>query len=188
MEDEEIVSLYWQRNEAAIAATAEKYGRYCFSIVNRFLQNTADAEECVNDTFHAAWNTIPPHRPESLAPFLGKIARRRALNLWRERSAEKLGGGEAALLLDELEEVIPSGDAIDARLNAEELAEVLNRFLDGLPVDQRRVFLRRYWYLDPVRDISARFGFGQSKVKMMLKRTRDMLAETLQREGFFDEK
>ena len=185
MEDQEIVRLYWERKEEAIRETESKYGRYCFSIANRFLRNAADAEECVNDTFHAAWNTIPPHRPESLAPYLGKIVRRRALNLWRERSVEKRGGGEAPLLLDELEEVIPSGEEIDARLNAEELAEVLNRFLDGLPVDQRRVFLRRYWYLDSIRDISARFGFTRSKVKMMLKRTRDMLAETLQKEGIF---
>lgn len=182
MEDRRIVDLYWQRDETAIAETENKYGRFCFSIANNILRNREDAKECVNDTWLGAWNAMPPHRPEILSTFLGKITRRLSLRKWRARTAEKRGGGSMELSIEELEECVPSGQRIDEGLETAELAEIISTFLEALPPEERRVFMRRYWYFDSIRDISRRFGFGESKVKMMLKRTRDKLLICLQKE------
>lgn len=183
MQDQQIVDLYWKRNEKAISETQSKYGRYCFSIANNILWDQEDAKECVNDTYLGAWNAIPPHRPTILSTFLGKITRRISLKKWRGRSADKRGGGIVKVSLDELEECVSSGKRIDENIEIEELAEIINTFLERLPLEERRVFLRRYWYFDSIRVISSRLGFGESKVKMMLKRTRDKLRVVLQEEG-----
>ncbi len=182
MEDRRIVDLYWQRDETAIAETENKYGRFCFSIANNILRNREDAKECVNDTWLGAWNAMPPHRPEILSTFLGKITRRLSLRKWRAQTAQKRGGGSMELSIEELEECVPSGQRIDEGLETAELAEIISTFLEALPPEERRVFMRRYWYFDSIRDISRRFGFGESKVKMMLKRTRDKLLICLQKE------
>ena len=182
MEDSRIIDLYWQRNVLAISETQSKYERYCYTIAYNILHNNEDAEESVNDTYVGAWNAIPPHRPAVLSTFLGKITRRISLKKCREKAAEKRGGGEVALTLDELEECIPSGDSITEGLEAKELAKHIDAFLETLPVEERRVFLCRYWYFDSIRDIASRFGFSQSKVKMMLKRTRDKLLVQLRKE------
>lgn len=183
MDDKQIVDLYWQRNEAAITQTQKKYGKYCFSIANNILCDKEDAEESVNDTYIGVWNAIPPHRPTVLSTFIGKITRRLSLKKLRERSAQKRGNGELFLSFDELEECIPNRQSIDTALEAKELTRIINAFLDKLPAAERRVFVCRYWYFDPISDISLRFGFSQSKVKMMLKRTRDKLSEQLRKEG-----
>ncbi|MBO4838538.1 MAG: sigma-70 family RNA polymerase sigma factor [Lachnospiraceae bacterium] len=185
MEDSQIVVLYWKRDEKAISESETKYGRYCYSIADGILHDRGDAEECVNDTWLGAWHAMPPHRPEILPTFLGKITRRISLKKWRARSAEKRGGGSVAVSLDELEECIPAGQKIEESLEAAGLAEIINAFLETLPAAERRVFLRRYWYFDSVRDIALRFGFGESKVKMMLKRTRDKLLLHLQKEDIW---
>lgn len=182
MKDSQIVDLYWQRDETAISETETKYGRFCFSIANNILHDDEDAKECVNDTYLGAWNAMPPHRPEMLSTFLGKITRRLSLKKWRDRSADKRGGGSVALSMEELEECIPSRQRTDDSIAVAELTDLINGFLESLPVEERRVFLRRYWYFDSISDISARFGFGESKVKMMLKRTRDKLLVRLQKE------
>lgn len=182
MDDSRIVTLFWQRDENAITEVQRKYGRYCYSIAYQILNNNEDAEECVNDTYIGAWNAIPPHRPERLSVFLGKITRNLSLKKWRAKNAAKRGGGETALALHELEECISSGNNIEAYLDAEELAEIINAFLGGLAAMERRVFLCRYWYFDSISDISVRFGFSQSKVKMMLKRTREKLLRYLEQE------
>ena len=182
MDDSRIIMLFWQRSEDAIAAVQQKYGRYCHSIAYQILSNNEDAEECVNDTYIGAWNAIPPHRPEKLSVFLGKITRNLSLKKWRAKNTAKRGGGETALALHEIEECISYENNIEAYLNAEELAEILNTFLDGLAAMERRVFLCRYWYFDSISDISVRFGFTQSKVKMMLKRTREKLLRHLEQE------
>ncbi len=185
MDDCRIVDLYWDRDETAITETENKYGRFCFSIANRILQNAEDARECVNDTFLAAWNAIPPHRPEILSTFLGKITRRLSLKKRRDSSAEKRGGGNSDISLDELEECIPSGQSIDDSIDIAELTKIINTFLSELPLAERRVFLRRYWYFDSIGEIASRFGFSHSKVKMMLKRTRDKLLVRLQKEDIW---
>ena len=185
MEDKLIVELYWQRDESAISESERKYGRYCFSIADGILRNDEDSEECVNDTFLGAWNAMPPHKPEILATFLGKITRRLSLKKWRGKTADKRGGGNTQLSLDELEDCIPSGQSIDEKIEATELTEILNDFLKTLSTDERRVFVRRYWFFDGISEISSKYGFGESKVKMMLKRTRDKLLLRLQKEDVF---
>ena len=121
MEDNRIIDLYWQRNEDAISETASKYGKYLHSIAYQVLSNTQDAEECVNDTYIDAWNTMPPHRPSILSTFLGKITRRISIDLWRKYSAEKRGGGEVALALDELEDCVSGNGSVEEESEHREL-------------------------------------------------------------------
>lgn len=184
MEDSHIVDLYWQRSQEAITQTARKYGRYCFSIAYHILQNGADAEETVNDTYLGAWNAMPPHRPAQLSTFLGKITRRTALNRWEAANAAKRGGGETALALEELAGCIP-GKTMEEELNTAELNRILRNFVRKLPQTERRVFVCRYWYLDPIAQIARDFGFSQSKVKSMLLRSRNKLKIELEKEGIF---
>ena len=184
MEDSRIIELYFERDESAIAETARKYERYCHRVSLNILRDKEDAKECVNDTFLAAWNAIPPHSPEILSTFLAKITRRLSLKKLRERTAQKRGGSGIDVPLEELEDCIPSGSTVDGELEAKELTDIINSFLDTLPVTERRIFLRRYWYFDSVEDICRRFGFGKSKVKMTLKRTRDKLRAHLERESY----
>lgn len=182
MEDRQIVELFWQRDEAAVAETQRKYDRYCLSIAQNVLGREADAREVVNDAYLAVWNAIPPHRPELLSAFLGKITRRLALKRLRDRSAAKRLAGEAAVSLDELEECIPSALRVEDCLEAAELVRSIDRFLETLPAAERRVFLRRYWFFDSIQAICSQYGFSQSKVKSMLGRTRRKLLHWLQKE------
>ena len=172
MEDVHIIELFWARSETAIGATSAKYGKYCYTIAYNILANAEDADESVNDTYLNAWNSIPPHRPSNLATFLGKITRRIAIDKWRSRSAEKRGGGEIPLALDELSDCIPAKSSVEQEVETEELEQGMNDFVMALPITERRVFICRYWYLDSISSISQQFGFSQSKVKVMLHRTR----------------
>ncbi len=183
MEDTKIIALYFDRNEEAICATGKKYGTYCFTIANNILKSRDDAEEAVNDTYFAAWNAIPPHKPLRLSAFLGKITRRISINKWLAGSTQKRGGGEPALALEELSQCIPGNQTVEAALEAAELSRLLNTFVRTLPETERHVFLLRYWYLLPVKEIANRFGFTQSKVKSMLLRTRNRLRMVLEQEG-----
>ena len=187
MTDNEIIELYWQRDESAIEKTESKYGQYCYSVAYNILHNSEDALECVNDTYMGAWNSIPPHRPEVLSAFLGRITRNIAIKKLRGRNAKKRGGGEKTLVFDELEELVPSGKAIDDELEAKELAKIIDGFLRTLTDEERRIFICRYWYFDSVEEISKRFGFSQSKVKMKLMRTRKKLLDRLEKEELFYE-
>lgn len=177
MEDERIVELFWTRSESAISETSAKYGKYCHAVAYRILSSEEDAKECVNDTYLDAWNSMPPHRPAILSTFLGKITRRIAIDRWRSRDAKKRGGGEAAITLEELEECVSSGHDVEREVEEKELLEALNAFLGRLSVDERDVFLCRYFFLLPVSEICDKFGFGQSKVKSMLSRTRKKLRD-----------
>ncbi len=184
MEDHQIVDLYWQRNENAIAETAAKYGNYLYRISNQILQNAEDAEECVNDTYNDAWQSMPPHRPSILSTFLGKITRRISIDLWRKHSAEKRGGGVIPLALDELEECVSGTGDVEGEVERLELQKKLNGFLLALPQTERVVFMRRYWYMDSVSSIAKRFACSESKVKSMLYRTRKKLRAMLEKEGY----
>lgn len=183
MEDSSIVELYWTRSEHAITETESKYGKYCYAIAYNILTNPEDAEESVNDTYLGAWNSMPPHRPSLLSTFLGKITRRVSLKKWRDKSRDKRGGGEVALALDELEECVSTNTTIEDEIIAKELARTLNHFIAILPDTERAVFICRYWYLDSINQISQEFGFSQSKVKSMLRRTRAKLLFYLRQEG-----
>ena len=184
MEDNHIVDLYWQRNESAISETAEKYGKYLHSISYQILQNAADAEECVNDTYNDAWQSIPPHRPSILSTFLGKITRRISIDLWRRYSAEKRGGGVPALALDELEECVSGKEDVMDEVERIELQKKLNDFLLLLPQFERQVFMCRYWYMDTISDTAKQFACSESKIKSMLYRTRNKLRTMLEKEGY----
>lgn len=184
MEDERIVELYWQRRELAIEETDAKYGAYLHTIAYRILSCEEDAEESVNDTYRAAWDAMPPHRPAILSSFLGKLTRRISIDAWRKRSAEKRGGGETALALEELEDCVSGSGSIEEESERRELIETIDRFLLALPESERSVFVCRYWYLDPVPSIAAQFGFTESKVTSMLFRTRKKLRVLLEKEGY----
>ena len=183
MDDNAIMDLYWARSEKAISETAARYGSYCYGIAYNILSNREDSEESVNDTYLAAWNTMPPRRPSLLGAFLGKLTRYISLDRWKQRSCLKRGGGEVALCLEELEDCISGRESTeDAVIRKETIASV-NRFLDSLSETERRVFLCRYWYLDSVDDIAKRFGFSQSKTASMLHRIRGKLNKQLEKEG-----
>ena len=184
MEDEAIVSLYWERSEQAINETEQKYGRFCYAIAYNLLHNTEDAAESVNDTYLEAWNSMPPHKPNSLTAFLGRITRRLSVDRWRSTHAEKRGGGEYPLLLTELSECIPSKTSVEQQVEVKELAETVNRFLTGLSNEKQQVFLRRYWYGDSMEELAKTFGFTVSKVKSMLFHIRGNLRDHLKKEGF----
>lgn len=183
MEDIHIVDLFWQRDENAIKETALKYEKYLHSISYHILLNAEDAEECVNDTYNDAWHSIPPHRPSILSTFLGKITRRISIDLWRKHSAGKRGGGEIAIVLDELEECVSGKDDVETEIERRELQKKLNAFLMNLPSLECKVFMRRYWYMSSVSDIAERFGYSESKVKSILFRTRTKLRKMLEKES-----
>ena len=184
MDDIEIVGLYWQRDEAAIACTDKKYGRYLHTIAYNILSNREDSQESVNDTYLAAWNSIPPHRPQVLSTYLGKLTRRISIDLFRKKNAEKRAGGEYALSLDELSECLSVGDTTGQELECQMLADAIATYLKTLPQEARTVFLCRYYYLDPVAKIAGYCRISQSKVKILLHRTRQGLGQYLKREGF----
>lgn len=184
MEDSRIVELYWDRSERAISETSDKYGKYCYAIAYHILADPGDADESVNDTYLGAWNAMPPHRPSVLSTFLGKITRRISINRWKEKTAEKRGGGQVPLALDELSEVITASGTPEQVVTARELAAAVNRFLASLPSMERDLFVCRYWFLAPVAELSEKFEFSLSKTKSMLFRTRQKLKAHLEKEGF----
>lgn len=180
MEDERIIDLYFERNESAIAETANKYGGYCRSIAMNILQNTQDSEECVNDTYISAWNTIPPKRPNRLQTYLGKLTRNRSLKMLEKRGALKRGGSQTALVLEELGECIP---AAGNEFEESEISELLNTFLNSLSTDARNIFILRYWHMYSGREIAKHCKTNESKINVTLFRTRKKLKAFLEREG-----
>lgn len=182
MTDTQIVEMYWDRNEQAVTATSEKYGTYCYTVAYGILHNEEDSKESVNDTYMSAWNSMPPHKPSILKTFLGKITRRLSIDRWRRKNAEKRGG-EIAEVLDELSEcVAPNGDPI-AETEKAMLDKTINTFVRKLKDTEQGVFLCRYWYAKSVKEIAKLFGFSESKVKVMLMRTRNKLKARLETEG-----
>ena len=184
MEDAKIIQLYWDRNEQAIHATADKYGSYCASIAKNILDSREDAEECVNDTYLNAWNAMPPHRPGILSSFLGKITRNLSLNRYKRNTTGKRGGGQAAVVLDEIAELVSDGDSVEREIDRRELAKAIDAFLDGLSARKRNIFVRRYWYFDSISDIASRFGMTENNVSVTLNRLRLKLHNDLLERGF----
>lgn len=183
MEDQAILQLYFDRSEAAIVQTDLKYGAYCYSIAYHILTNREDSEESVSDAYLATWNAIPPRRPNVFSTFLGRITRNISINRWKQRSAHKRGGGEMDIALEELGECVSGNSSVEDSYAYKETVRAFRAFLDTLPDMERRVFLRRYWYLDSTQEICQRYGFSESKVKSMLHRIRNRLRSKLEKEG-----
>ena len=180
MDDNRIIELFWSRSEEAISETQKKYGAYCRYIAKNDLGSDEDAEECVNDTYLKVWNSVPPARPQNFSAFIGTVARNLALNKLDFKNAKKRST-QTNLALSELEEVIP-----DSKKDpSDELAlrDALNGFLSSLPRLTRMMFVRRYWYLSPIREIARDYGVSESRVKVTLMRTRNRLKEHLEKEG-----
>lgn len=184
MNDEQIVELYWQRDESAVAVTQEKYNAYLLKIAYNILNNHEDSEESVNDTYLAAWNSIPPQKPAVLSTYLGKLTRRISISLFRRKNAEKRQGGEFALSFSEIEDVMEGNMEPEKEMEAQILGELLNKFLRSLKSDERRTFIGRYYYMDPLKEVAAYCGMSEGKAKTMLFRTRVKLKEYLREEGF----
>lgn len=183
MDDKQILDLYWERSEAAISETSKKCGKYCRYIASNILHNDEDSEECVNDTYLRAWNSIPPNRPSVLKTFLGKITRNLSLDRYELLNAKKRNGGQMSLIFDEIQECIPSLDSTENIVEEIALTDILNRFLSSLSLEQRKIFMRRYWYLSPIKEIATEYGMSESKIKMSLFRSRNELKKLLEKEG-----
>ena len=183
MEDQGIVELFFDRSEQAIVETDKKYGGYCYTIAYNILASREDSEESVSDTYFSAWNTIPPRKPTLLQAFLGKITRHISIDRWRKQTAQKRGGKELTLALEELGECLDTR-GMEAEITSRELTRVLNGFLASLAETERNVFLCRYWYMDTIETIAKITGFSRSKVTSMLHRTRGKLRKKLAEEGY----
>lgn len=184
MEDHAIVKLYLLRDETAIRKTAEKYGKRLRALAYGMVGDLQTAEECENDTYLEAWNTIPPHEPGSyFYPFLARITRHISLNRCRDRSRLKRSAW-ISQLSTEMEQCIPAPDDVQCRMDNLELSRAINGFLSKLDREKQNIFIRRYWYLDSVADIAGRFDLSESKVKTTLFRCRNRLREYLKKEGY----
>ena len=182
MEDEKIIDLYHRRDESAIGETAAKYGAFCHRIAYNILCIAADAEECVNDTYFAAWRSMPPQRPVSLRTFLGRITRNLSLDRWRMIHAKKRGWG-MDLLLSELDDCVPAIETVEARIEQKQLSALISDWLAALPEDDRALFVRRYWYGDTVQDLAKASGRSPNAATKRLCRLRQKLREYLEKEG-----
>ena len=187
MNDSQIIELYWNRDPQAVSASEEQYGAYCFTIANGILADVQDSEECVNDTWLHAWNAMPPQKPSKLRLFLAKITRNLSFNRFNARSAQKRGGGEIVLVLDELTECIAATGSAEQEYEAKELEQCIRLFVRALPKRERNVFVRRYFYTEPIAAIAQRYKLTESNALTILSRTRKKLKTHLTREGFFSE-
>jgi RNA polymerase sigma-70 factor (ECF subfamily) len=185
MKDTEIIELYWNRDESAISATADVYGNYCYSIAYHILQCNEDAQECVNDTYWKAWQTIPPQRPSRLATYLGKITRNLSINRFKWLTAQKRGRGQMELVLKELENCIPTQGDMEQLENEIVLSDAINQFLQEQPQTDRDIFVGRYWHLYAISDLAQAYGMRESKVASLLLRMRKKLKYHLEKEGIF---
>lgn len=183
MEDDKIVQLYWDRDETAITATSDKYGAYCLSISRNILGNNEDAQECVNDTYLKAWNTIPPHRPAMLSTFLGKITRNLSFDRYKANRRDKRSASQTALVLDELNEIIADKRS-EAEFDRAELISAINGFLSELPQNKWKMFVCRYWYAFDLSEIARRLGMTENNVSVTLNRLRKKLRKHLRERGF----
>lgn len=184
MEDAQIVALYFRRDEAAITETDRKYGPFCRRMAENILTLREDAEECVNDAYHAAWNAMPPQEPRSLRAFLGRIVRNLAISRWRAGRARKRYPG-MELMLSELDDCVPAGDPVEEAMDRRALSEAISSWLDGLPAEDRRLFVRRYWYGDAASDLARETGCTANQMAQRMLRLRRGLRQALEAEGVY---
>ena len=183
MDDNDLIALYFDRDERASAETYRQFGGYCYKIASNILGNAQDAEECVNDVLLRLWEQIPPNRPNHFFGYITVLTRRIACTRFTAAHAKKRGGGEASLAYDELHECA-AVDSVDAQIDSRALGEALSRFLGTLKPDHRKIFMQRYWYFCSVDDIAKNLHMTKSKVTVTLMRTRQKLRSYLDEEGF----
>ena len=184
LDDRKIIDLFFERSEQAIAELSTKYGAVLNTIAGNILNNSRDAEECVNDTWLHAWNAMPPHRPSLLSTFLGKITRNLSFDLYRKMHRKKRGGSQMDAVLDELEECVSGKDNIERQWEMKELIAEINQFLQKLPEEKRCMFVLRYWYVDSIGEIADRLGRSENYVSVTLNRIRGKLHTHLTERGF----
>jgi RNA polymerase sigma-70 factor (ECF subfamily) len=184
MDDQRIIELFFARDEKALSESQKKYGRYCQSISRNILSSDEDAEEVLNDTLLSAWNSIPPEEPKSLKTYLGTLARNLSLDRYRKMKAEKRGGCEMSLCLEETEEFLADTKSISEEYERREFVKFLNNFLHSLPERECDIFVRRYFYCDSTAKIARRFALNEANVLVILSRTRKKLKEALKKGGY----
>lgn len=184
MQDAEIIRLFEERDESAVSASLDKYRGYCMKIALNILGAHEEADECINRVFMKAWDMIPPHKPNNLAAFLGKLTRTTALNMRRDENALKRGGGETETVYDEISDAVPCGTNIEREAELNDLIEEINKFLKKLPEKKRNIFICRYWFCESVRDIAAEHSMTESNVSVTLNRVRQKLREHLRKRGY----
>ena len=184
MQDEAIVALYWQRDEAAIRETQDKYGRYLTKIAYNILSDLEDSMESVNDTYLHAWNSMPPHRPSILSTYLAKITRRVSIDIFRRHNRQKRQASQYALSLNELTDCLSGGNTTEEIADSKLLARAISDYLRSLPEEPRTLFIARYFFLDSLKEAAALCQMTESKAKSMLHRTRQGLQAHLRQEGF----
>lgn len=182
MDDKEIIELYWHRDEAGIRETDVKYGKLCRYVTKNILISLEDCEECVNDTYLACWNAIPPKQPDKLSAFVSRIARNLALNRWDYLTAEKRNPG-AVCSLEELEECVSGAASVESVVLEKEIEMAVSDFLWKQEEEKRNIFMRRYWYFDSIEEISRMTGFSAGRIKSVLFRMRGKLKAYLEKEG-----
>ena len=183
MQDEAILDLYFARNERALVETEKQYGAYCKSVIGRIV-NPEDTDECFNDMLLAAWQSIPPNRPERFRLYLARIARNLAFNRYKGKKAQKRGSGEIDTALDELAEVLQGKESVEDSLIAKELSASLQRFVADLPERERFLFVQRYFFVCPVNEIAEEIGVSSNHAAVILRRTREKLRISLSEEGY----
>lgn len=184
MDDSDIVRLFLDRNETALSVTEKKHGKRCMTVANNILKNREDAEDCVNDSYLKLWELIPPHCPQILGTFLCRIVRNTAINMLKAKNAGKRGSGIAEVVFEELEECIPDKGSVERTYESKELLAAVNSFLRQIPIENRRIFVLRYWYCCELSEIAERFGTRKNTVSVILNRTRGRLRKYLEEEGY----
>ena len=184
LDDREIIALFYERSEQAIVELSKKYGAVCTKVANHILNNRQDAEECVNDAYLGAWNTIPPQNPNPLLSYICRIVRNLAIKKYHANSALKRNS-HYDIALDELEECIQTNETVENELAVKELAEAINQFLSTLSKENRMMFVRRYWFSDSVADIAEMFEISSRNVSLRLLRVRKGLKKYLEKEGIW---
>ena len=184
MNDKDIVQMLFDRNTDALDALSQKYGSYCNTIAKNILGNSEDADECINDAYHNLWNSIPPAKPENLAAYIGKIVRNLSFDRYKHLTAEKRGGSNVPLVLDELSEIVSGSEGVEQEIDRKEIIADINAFLNSISKEKRSIFVYRYMYAYSVKELAKLFGKSEGNISVLLNRIRKGLKEYLTERGY----
>lgn len=182
LDDSRIIELFYERSEQAIMELSQKYGAVCAKVADNILNNRLDSEECVNDAYLGAWNTIPPQKPNPLLSYVCRIVRNLALKRYHANTAAKRNS-IYDVALDELGNCFQAPVSVEDEWDAKEVAHMIDEFLEMLDKKNRMMFVRRYWYADSIADIAENFHTSSHNVSVRLFRIREKLRKYLMDEG-----